>query len=168
MIIRALLVLAAAALSGCSLSPLGGGAELDTTVTGSIAPAARSPAPAEPPLGYAAAPAGATPEPAAKPRTAIDGVDPSDWERIRLFASTNVEPAKTGEVLDWTNPETGSNGTISPLAASRTVAGGRECRSFGLTVSDIRGIRRYRGDACHTPDGMWQLFDVTPEDGALL
>ena len=73
-----------------------------------------------------------------------------------------------GEVIDWTNPDTGSNGTISPLASARNEPDGRNCRAFSLTVSDVRGIRRYRGDACRAPDGMWQLFEVVPEDSALL
>lgn len=152
------LSLAVLGLAGCSVAPLGGDNELDMTTTGSIARAA----PAEPaaPLGYAAAPE--------KPKSVIDGVAPSDWERIRLFAATNVTQAKVGEVLDWTNADTGSNGTIAPLAAMRPASEGRECRAIALTISDVRGIRRYQGDACHTPDGMWQLFDVVPEDTALL
>lgn len=148
----------ASCLAGCSVAPLGGDNELDMTTTGSIARAA----PAEPaaPLGYASAPE--------KPKSVIDGVAPSDWERIRLFAATNVTQAKVGEVLDWTNADTGSNGTIAPLAAMRPGSEGRQCRAIALTISDVRGIRRYQGDACHTPDGMWQLFDVVPEDTALL
>ncbi|MCX5512395.1 hypothetical protein C3941_10025 [Kaistia algarum] len=158
----ALALVALVGLTGCGLSPVGGRAELDTMTTGSITPAAPAPTvPDAPPLGYA------SPSPAAKLKSVIDGVAPSDWERIRLFASTNVDQAKIGEVLDWTNTDTGSNGTLSPLAASRA-EGDRQCRAFALTISDLRGIRRYRGDACHTADGMWQLFGVTPEDGALL
>jgi surface antigen len=154
-----LLLAALSGLAACSAAPIGGGTELDSTTTGSIA---RVSPPTEPPLGYAATPA------EAKAKTVIDGVAPSDWERIRLFASTSLAGARDGDVLDWTNPQTGSNGTLAALAASRPEAGSRDCRAFALTISDVRGIRRYRGDACRTPDGMWQLFDVTPEDGALL
>lgn len=146
------------ALAGCNLSPAG--PELDTTTTGSIA-RADTPPPADPaPLGYA--PDGP------KVKTVIDGVAPSDWERIRLFASTHLDQTANGDVLDWTNPDTGSNGTISPLAAATQEADGRRCRAFALTISDVRGIRGYRGDACRSSDGMWQLFGLSADDGALL
>jgi surface antigen len=162
MIHRWIPLLVAASLAGCSVTPPGETPELDTTTTGSIAKPSPSIAATDPaPLGYAATP------PAAAPRTAVDGVEPSDWERIRLVASTSIPGTANGTVLDWTNPDTGSNGTLSPLASARTI-GERDCRGFALTVSDVRGIRRYRGDACRSPDGMWQLFDVTPEDRALL
>jgi surface antigen len=106
--------------------------------------------------------------PAEPVRTVVEAVAPSDWERIRLTASTAMPGSANGEVIDWTNPDTGSNGTLSPLVAARNEPDGRNCRPFALTVSDVRGIRGYRGDACRAPDGMWQLFEVVPEDSALL
>ncbi|MCX5497432.1 RT0821/Lpp0805 family surface protein [Kaistia dalseonensis] len=139
-----------AMLAGCGLTP--SGADLDMTTTGSIAPAAAPEKPSMPPT---------------QPNV-VEAVAPSDWERIRLVASTSLVGLPNGGVIDWTNPDTGSNGTISPLLAARNEPDGRNCRAFALTVSDIRGIRRYRGDACRATDGMWQLFDVTPEDSALL
>jgi surface antigen len=131
-------------LAGCGLSPVGGQAELDVGTTGSIRPIT----PAKPSI--------------------VDALAPSDWERIRLFASTSMVGTANGDVLDWTNPETGTNGTLTPTAGMRSEPDGRSCRGFALTVSDIRGIRRYRGDACRATDGMWQLFEVVPEDSALL
>lgn len=143
--LRPLLLIAGCGLSGCGLTPGGPEADLDTMTTGSIAPA-----------------------PAAPARTVVEAVAPSDWERIRLTASTFIPSATNGEIIDWTNPETGSNGTLSPLVKARNEPDGRNCRPFALTVSDVRGIRGYRGDACRATDGMWQLFEVVPEDSALL
>lgn len=149
-------------LAGCGMTP--GGSELDMSTTGSISKASPSAAPGaatdETMLSYAPA------QP--KVKSVIDGVAPADWERVRIFASTNLDQTPDGKVLDWTNASTGSNGTITPLAASRPESGGRQCRAFSLTISDVRGIRGYRGDACRAPDGMWQLFDLTAEDRALL
>lgn len=141
-----------AGLAGCGLTPGGPETDIDTTTTGSIAPAATTTAP-----------------PATPPqRSVVEAVAPSDWEHIRLTASTFITGAANGEMIDWTNPDTGSNGTLSPVRTAHTEPDGRQCRPFALTVSDVRGIRRYKGDACRAPDGMWQLFEVVPEDSALL
>lgn len=134
-----------AGLSGCGLTPGGPENEIDMTTTGSIAPAA----------------------PTAK-RSVVEAVAPSDWEHIRLTASTFIPSSANGDIIDWTNPDTGSNGTLSPVRTAQNEPDGRNCRAFALTVSDVRGIRRYKGDACRATDGMWQLFEVVPEDSALL
>jgi hypothetical protein len=35
------------------------------------------------------------------------------------------------------------------------------------TINDVRGIRRYRGQACVTPNGRAQLRNVTADDATL-
>ena len=42
------------------------------------------------------------------------------------------------------------------------------CRAFATTVNDLRGIRRYRGEACQTGDAGWRLTGIVPEDSVLL
>ncbi|BCP52561.1 hypothetical protein K32_11780 [Kaistia sp. 32K] len=144
-----LLIAGCCGLAGCGLVPGGPESDLDTMTTASIAPA-RPATPAKP------------------TRSVVEAVAPSDWEHIRLTASTFMPGSTNGDVIDWTNPDTGSNGTLSPVRVARTEPDGRNCRAFSLTVSDVRGIRRYKGDACRATDGMWQLFEVVPEDSALL
>lgn len=140
-----IMLIAGCGLAGCGLAPGGPEADLDPMTTASIAPA----------------------RPAAI-RSVVEAVAPSDWEHIRLTASTFIPTSANGDIIDWTNPDTGSNGTLSPLRAAKAEPDGRNCRAFSLTVSDVRGIRRYKGDACRALDGMWQLFEVVPEDTALL
>ena len=106
---------------------------------------------------------GSLPVPA-KPK---EGVDPSDWEAIRLaFAGSKAAPASNVDI-DWSNPQTGSAGTITPLAFAETKAGGL-CQAFATTINDTRGVRRYRGEACMEASGRWRLTSATPEDGKLL
>jgi surface antigen len=94
-----------------------------------------------------------------------DSVDASDWEAVRrLVAGAAVERAS--DRLAWSNPDTGSTGTLATVAAS-TGKSGRLCRSFSTTVNDLRGIRRYRGEACQRTDGRWQLYGVTADDSVL-
>lgn len=95
--------------------------------------------------------------------TMIENVDPSDWETVRRELAGASET--TNHLLDWINPDTGSSGRISVAVASQR--DGTLCREFATTINDIRGVRRYRGDACLRTDGRWQLRDVTPDDAAI-
>ena len=102
---------------------------------------------------------------ASKPAAAVvsDHVDPSDWGMVKK-ALAQMPSDKPGTELAWQNPQTGSDGVITALAAMAK-GGGPFCRAFATTVNDIRGIRRYRGQACQTQDGSWQLTQVTVDDG---
>ncbi len=95
----------------------------------------------------------------------VDQVDPSDWETIRRAVAKI--PADMGATdVEWSNPDTRSTGTIAALAAPSAGAG-TLCRPFATTVNDIRGVRRYRGEACQRTDGRWQLMDVAADDALL-
>ncbi|HWJ75295.1 MAG TPA: RT0821/Lpp0805 family surface protein [Kaistia sp.] len=148
---RAAVLVIACGLAGCGLSPLSHDG-IDSTTTGSITPAA-------------------TPEPqSAQPPapTVVGSLAQSDWETIRTLAADRLADAPNGDPLDWTNPDTGNEGTLAALADARTRTGGLSCRPIALTVSDVRGVRRYHGHACRSVDGSWQLFDMSADDKALL
>ena len=95
----------------------------------------------------------------------VDGVDASDWEAIRRTVAA-VPTDSTVDTIAWRNPDTGSVGTISGLNAAQAKAG-LECRGFATTVSDQRGVRRYRGEACQRTNGRWQLYGMVPDDAQL-
>jgi surface antigen len=94
-----------------------------------------------------------------------DGVDPSDWETMRQVVA-GIAPADADLTRPWTNPQTGSYGSITVGAAEQRSGGA--CRSFSTTVSDLRGVRRYRGEACQPVGGRWQLSDIRADDSKLL
>ena len=98
------------------------------------------------------------------PTLVTDRVDPSDWKMVKNALAQMPEPGVPGTELAWQNPQTGSDGMITALAAMAK-GGGPVCRPFATTVNDTRGIRRYRGQACKI-DGDWQLTQVTVDDGA--
>ncbi len=106
-------------------------------------------------------------EPTVRPVAAQPTVDPSDFEAVRLVASQSLLDAVIGTGLEWSNPDTGSSGVIMPLAATETRSDGA-CRRFTTTLNDLRGIRRYRAEACARPGGRFELAQVTADDAELL
>jgi hypothetical protein len=97
---------------------------------------------------------------------ASDQVDPTDWMAVRQALGRIPESAGPGTSFDWRNGLTNSDGTVSLLTAAVRERG-TLCRGFATTINDLRGIRRYRGEACHGSDG-WQLSGVLPDSGTAL
>jgi surface antigen len=90
---------------------------------------------------------------------------PSDWEAVRTTVAKAME-TKT-ENVTWRNPSTGSNGELAILGTP-TATNDANCRNFVTTMNDMRGIRRYRGEACKMANNRWQLFGVLADDSKLL
>ncbi len=92
----------------------------------------------------------------------VDQVDPSDWETVRRAVAT-ISPSVGQSQVEWANPDTGSTGTIA-ISDPASERSGTLCRPFATTVSDVRGVSRYRGEACQRSDGRWQLYGMIPDD----
>jgi len=95
-----------------------------------------------------------------------DSVDPSDWEAVRRTVA-RVPADMLADRVEWSNPATGSTGTVAMSEPSND-RGGKLCRPLSATINDIRGVRRYRGDACRGADGVWRLYGMTADDAILL
>lgn len=96
---------------------------------------------------------------------ATANVDPSDWEAMRRALA--AAPADIGgTAIAWSNPDTGSDGTITPAAASPGKSG-KLCRMLAATISDNRGVRLYRGEACQTTNGRWLIVRIGADDATL-
>jgi surface antigen len=104
---------------------------------------------------------GSVPSPSS---AAVATVDASDWEAVRRAIATI--PADQAKSLEWSNPDTRSTGAVSVAVAAEPEAA-TACRSFATTVSDARGVRRFRGQACREVDGRWQLRGVSADDATL-
>ncbi len=124
------------------------------------------------PMGAAeiASGAAATPVPAAQatPAAALalasgtDGVEPSDWEAIRRTVERTLSGTSVGTAVPWSNPLTGSSGTVTALSD------GPDCRAYTASLSDMRGVRRYQAEACKQDDATWRFTSIVPEDSQLL
>ena len=96
------------------------------------------------------------------PTKTANGVDPSDWSAVR---ATLAKAAAGGDVA-WSNPATGSSGTVSLGPTLAKV--GAVCRSFATTINDARGVRSYRGEACRSGEGGWKIANIVADDQVLL
>ena len=94
-----------------------------------------------------------------------DGVDPSDWEAMRRTVA-GIAPKDADLTRPWSNPQTGSYGSITVATAEQRNGG--TCRPFSTTVSDLRGVRRYSGEACQPAGGTWRLTGIRADDSKLL
>jgi surface antigen len=94
-----------------------------------------------------------------------DSVDPSDWEAVRRAVASAPDEASEA-AIPWSNPHTGSDGTINASAATVGKSGAL-CRSLETTISDYRGVRLYRGEACRRADGRWQIVRLAAGDATL-
>lgn len=89
----------------------------------------------------------------AKP-VVVEGIDSTDAEVIKnavASADTAIEPE-----LAWSNPDTGSRGTIK--AIDKFVGShGQKCKKFQTTVDSFTGISLYNGETCEARKDSWVL-----------
>lgn len=133
---RKLSLLAALCMvSGCAM----GGFSIDkavpdkSTITGSVAPAKA----AETDSGKASDQSAI--------RNVISALDFTQWGK---------------KPVPWANPNTGSQGTITTIAETRTNAG--LCRQFQTSREAFDGVSLYRGETCMEDGGNWVLTSFAP------
>ena len=66
-----------------------------------------------------------------------------------------LETAPTGKPVAWTNPDTGHQGTATPVRTYQS--GDTYCREFQNTVTIDGKQEKAYGTACRQPDGSWKV-----------
>lgn len=82
-----------------------------------------------------------------------------DRADISYFQSTQqraLETGQPGQVLPWSNPQSGNSGTVVPAAYYKN-PNGQYCREYNTTVNVGGKVERGYGTACRQPDGAWQI-----------
>lgn len=78
----------------------------------------------------------------------------------RMYANQAYQAAHSapiGETISWNNPESGHQGSYTPVRDGRTTSG-RYCREYEQTVI-IDGRREVGyGTACQSSDGRWEIM----------
>jgi len=62
--------------------------------------------------------------------------------------------------VPWANPDTGSQGTITTVA--ETKSDGALCRQFETSREAFDGVSIYRGETCMQRGGQWTLTSFAP------
>lgn len=99
----------------------------------------------------------------AKPVKA-EGIDSTDAEMIKTVVAESDQGGTAGNALAWSNPDTGSSGTI--MAIDKFVGShGQKCKKFQTTVDTFMGISLYDGETCELRKGFWVLSWFMRKDG---
>jgi surface antigen len=79
-------------------------------------------------------------------------------DRLAMQQATHVslETARTGEAVQWRNPDTGHYGTVTPTRT--TERDGTFCREFQQAIAIGGRTEEGVGTACRQPDGSWRIL----------
>jgi surface antigen len=86
--------------------------------------------------------------------TSLDRADEVYASRAETQA---LETSPTGSAIPWRNPDTGSTGTITPLATYES--SGSYCREFQHNAKIGGQSQQVYGTACRSTDGQWQVVN---------
>ena len=82
-------------------------------------------------------------------------LDKADRERADRTTQQALENSQTGQVAQWSNPDSGHSGTITPIRTFQR--DGRSCRDFKQAIYIDGKVQEATGVACRTPDGSWKI-----------
>jgi surface antigen len=86
--------------------------------------------------------------------------DPGDIARFEKSAVAAMETSPDGELISWSNPDTGVVGTITPMNTFRAYDG-RLCRSYHASVAVKQAVDAGMFTACRAEQGSWELAAKT-------
>ena len=85
--------------------------------------------------------------------TSLDNADKAAMKQSSQYA---LEATKTGHTSNWSNPDSGNSGTVTPTKTYQT-AQGEYCREYQQTVTVAGKTQEAYGTACRQPDGSWKV-----------
>lgn len=83
-------------------------------------------------------------------------LDGQDCEAAQM-AMRQMDDAKVGQHINWSNPQSGNSGSFVPLTNAQQTASGQVCRKYARSTT-LKGGQQTGGDAgtvCRNPDGDW-------------
>lgn len=83
-------------------------------------------------------------------------LDRADMTYYNQTQQRALETGQPGQVLPWTNSQSGNSGTFTPAAYYQN-PNGQYCREFSQTITVGGQVERGYGTACRQPDGQWQI-----------
>ena len=83
-----------------------------------------------------------------------------DWELLSETADQVLNEAKIGEQTEWKNPETGTHGTLTPIADGTGKA--KDCRKLRVTNSAGGISATSLVTLCRQSNGEWKISRRQP------
>ena len=81
-------------------------------------------------------------------------LDDRDKRLAAQAAQEAFEHAKTGESREWTNPDSGNSGRVTPTQTYQ-IANGQYCRRYTQEMTIGGEQHETHGTACRNADGIW-------------
>lgn len=82
-------------------------------------------------------------------------LDRADRQYMGQTTYNALESGRSGQAVQWRNPDSGHYGTVTPQAAYQQ--GDLTCREYTQTVYIDGRSQQAHGTACRQPDGSWQI-----------
>jgi surface antigen len=79
-----------------------------------------------------------------------------DWEILQQQTQEVLSSATDGETVEWTNPDSGAHGEMTPQSAAAYQ--GMPCRSMKMVNHAGNVSAESTFDYCQRPDGTWGLL----------
>ncbi len=83
-------------------------------------------------------------------------LDKADQLYAERTAQDALENSPSNQTSQWSNPDSGNSGTVTPTEAYQTTDG-QYCREYQTTVTVGGETQDAYGTACRQPDGSWQI-----------
>lgn len=83
-------------------------------------------------------------------------LDKADQLYAERTAQDALENSPSNQTSQWSNPDSGHSGTVTPTKTYQTPEG-QYCREYQTTVTVGGETQDAYGTACRQPDGSWQI-----------
>ncbi|MEK1891512.1 MAG: RT0821/Lpp0805 family surface protein [Phyllobacterium sp.] len=94
------------------------------------------------------------------PAQVADAKGSSDQTTVRNIVSALNFTQWGKNPVPWSNPETGSQGTITAIAEKKNDT--ELCREFQTSRESFDGVMLYKGETCMQNGGQWTLKSFGP------
>ena len=83
-------------------------------------------------------------------------LDRADRLAMKNTSQTALEKNPVGRTSNWSNPDSGHSGTVTPTRTYQTASGG-PCREYQQTVTIGGKTEQAYGRACRQSNGSWKI-----------
>ncbi len=85
-------------------------------------------------------------------------LDEHDKMMAEKTTHSALESTPSGKTSEWSNPDNGHSGTVTPTKTYQTTHG-TYCREYTQTINVGGDTQKAYGKACRKPDGHWEIVN---------